>query len=245
MRPREEGEVRQVRRDRRPGGSPRRQSQARRSDGPRRASCSRTAPGKTLRVLVFAKGEKEREARGGRRRFRRQRRPRAKVQEGFMDFDRVIATPDMMGAVGKLGRILGPRGLMPNPKVGTVTFDVRTPSGGEGRQGRVPRREGGHRPRPHRQGLVRREALSPTTRRAHPGARSRRSRRPPRASTCGASPHVDDGPRRQDRPARVGGAKTEEAELMERAQTKTPQIGDDQGPLRQDDLGGLPRLTRE
>lgn len=80
--------------------------------------------GQQLRVLVFARGEKEREAReagadhvGGDELVQR-------VQEGFLDFDRVIATPDMMGAVGRLGRILGPRGLMPNPKVGTVTFDV-------------------------------------------------------------------------------------------------------------------------
>ncbi len=80
--------------------------------------------GQKLRVLVFAKGEKEREAVAAGADFAGSDELVAKVQEGFMDFDRVIATPDMMGAVGKLGRILGPRGLMPNPKVGTVTFDV-------------------------------------------------------------------------------------------------------------------------
>jgi large subunit ribosomal protein L1 len=80
--------------------------------------------GKTVRVLVFAKGEKEREAREAGADFAGSDDLVAKVSEGFIDFDRVIATPDMMGVVGKLGRILGPRGLMPNPKVGTVTFDV-------------------------------------------------------------------------------------------------------------------------
>jgi large subunit ribosomal protein L1 len=80
--------------------------------------------GKTVRVLVFAKGEKEREAREAGADLAGSDDLVAKVSEGFLDFDRVIATPDMMGAVGKLGRVLGPRGLMPNPKVGTVTFDV-------------------------------------------------------------------------------------------------------------------------
>ena len=80
--------------------------------------------GQSVRVLVFAKGEKEREAREAGADFAGSDDMVAKVSEGFMDFDRVIATPDMMGAVGKLGRVLGPRGLMPNPKVGTVTFDV-------------------------------------------------------------------------------------------------------------------------
>jgi large subunit ribosomal protein L1 len=80
--------------------------------------------GKTVRVLVFAKGEKEREARDAGADFAGSDELVAKVSEGFLDFDRVIATPDMMGTVGKLGKVLGPRGLMPNPKVGTVTFDV-------------------------------------------------------------------------------------------------------------------------
>jgi large subunit ribosomal protein L1 len=82
--------------------------------------------GQTVRVLVFARGEKDREAREAGADFVGADDMVAKVNEGFMDFDRVIATPDMMGAVGKLGRVLGPRGLMPNPKVGTVTFDVGT-----------------------------------------------------------------------------------------------------------------------
>lgn len=80
--------------------------------------------GQTVRVLVFAKGDKEREAREAGADFAGSDDMVAKVSEGFLDYDRVIATPDMMGAVGKLGRVLGPRGLMPNPKVGTVTFDV-------------------------------------------------------------------------------------------------------------------------
>jgi large subunit ribosomal protein L1 len=80
--------------------------------------------GQTVRVLVFAKGEKEAEAKAAGADFAGSDDMVAKVSEGFMDFDRVIATPDMMGAVGKLGKVLGPRGLMPNPKVGTVTFDI-------------------------------------------------------------------------------------------------------------------------
>jgi large subunit ribosomal protein L1 len=82
--------------------------------------------GKTSRVLVFARGEKEKEALEAGADFAGADELVQKVQEGFMDFDRVIATPDMMGAVGKLGRVLGPRGLMPNPKVGSVTQDVAT-----------------------------------------------------------------------------------------------------------------------
>jgi large subunit ribosomal protein L1 len=81
--------------------------------------------GKVARVLVLAKGEKEKEARdagadivGGEDIIKRIQ------EENWLEFDRVIATPDIMGAVGRIGKILGPRGLMPNPRVGTVTFDV-------------------------------------------------------------------------------------------------------------------------
>ena len=80
--------------------------------------------GKTNRVLVFAKGEKVSDAEAAGADFVGGDDLVAKINEGWLDFDTVIATPDMMGQVGRLGRVLGPRGLMPNPKVGTVTFDV-------------------------------------------------------------------------------------------------------------------------
>jgi len=97
----------------------------RKSDQMVRGSCTLpNGTGKEVRVLVFAKGEKEKEAMDAGADYTGGEDLVEKIKEGWLEFDRVIATPDMMGVVGKIGRILGPRGLMPNPKVGTVTQAV-------------------------------------------------------------------------------------------------------------------------
>jgi large subunit ribosomal protein L1 len=80
--------------------------------------------GKDVRVLVFAKGEKEAEALAAGADYAGSDELIAKIKDGWLEFDKTIATPDMMGEVGKIGRILGPRNLMPNAKLGTVTFDI-------------------------------------------------------------------------------------------------------------------------
>jgi len=100
----------------------------RKSDQMVRGSCVLpNGTGQNLRVLVFAKGDKEKEALEAGAEFVGGMELADKIaNEGWFEFDRVVATPDMMAVVGKIGRLLGPKGLMPNPKVGTVTADVKT-----------------------------------------------------------------------------------------------------------------------
>jgi large subunit ribosomal protein L1 len=90
--------------------------------------------GKSLRIVVFAKGEKEKEARDAGADEVGADDLAKKISDGWLDFDRLLATRDMMGVVGRLGKVLGPRGLMPNPKVGTVTQDIGRRAGAEGAQ---------------------------------------------------------------------------------------------------------------
>jgi ribosomal protein L1 len=114
--------------------------------------------GRSVRVAVFAKDAKADEARAAGADIVGAEDLVAKVQGGEIDFDRCIATPDMMPLVGRLGKVLGPRGMMPNPKVGTVTADIAAAVKGlQGRCGGISRREGRHRARWRRQGVLRRQ----------------------------------------------------------------------------------------
>ena len=158
--------------------------------------------GKDVKIAVFAKGDKAREAEEAGADYVGAEDLAERIQnENFTDFDVAIATPDMMPVVGRLGRILGPQGKMPNPKVGTVTMDVAQGRRGvQGRQGRVPHRPHGDRPHDDRQDLVPRRAPA----RELPGDPRGAD---PRQAVRGQGPvpalrraHLDDGPRHQGRP---------------------------------------------
>ena len=111
--------------------------------------------GKTVRVGVFARGAKAEEAKAAGADVVGADDLAALVQEGKIEFDRCIATPDMMGLVGRLGKVLGPRGLMPNPKLGTVTMDVKgAVTAAKAGQVEFRAEKAGHRPCRHRQGVA-------------------------------------------------------------------------------------------
>ena len=159
--------------------------------------------GKDVKIAVFAKGDKAREAEEAGADFVGAEDLAKRIQdEGFTDFDVAIATPDMMPVVGRLGRILGPQGKMPNPKVGTVTMDVKQGRRGvQGRQGRVPHRP--HRDRPHDRSARPRfedeqllENYQADRRGAHPREAVRGQGQVPAHDRDG----LHDGPRHQGRP---------------------------------------------
>ena len=144
--------------------------------------------GKIVRVAVFAQGEKAQEAlRAGADEVGGEDLVK-KIEAGWLEFDVAIATPDSMGMVGKLGKILGRRGLMPNPKAGTITFDVER-AVKEVKGGRVEFRvdKTGHRPRPDRQEQLRAERPASTTSPPWSTRSTGPSRPAPRASTSSRS----------------------------------------------------------
>ena len=151
--------------------------------------------GKELRVAVFAEGEKAKEAQEAGADIVGSADLAKKIEEGFTDFDVAIATPDQMGNVGKLGRILGPRGLMPNPKTGTVTMDVAK-AVQESKAGKLEYRtdRGANVHLPIGKKSFDEKRCSRTTRRSSRRS-SARSRRPRRAATSHDHDRDHDGPR--------------------------------------------------
>ena len=145
------------------------------------SSCAARSPcphglGKEVKIAVFAQGDKAREAEEAGADIVGAEDLAKKVEEGFTDFDVAIATPDLMPVVGRLGRVLGPQGKMPNPKVGTVTMDVAQGRRGvQVRQGRVPHRPHRHRAPGDRQDELRRAAAAGELRSRDRGAHARQA----------------------------------------------------------------------
>ena len=154
--------------------------------------------GKSLRVVVFAKGDKVDEAKAAGADEVGGPELAEKIKGGWTDFDVCIAAPDMMGVVGPLGKVLGPRGLMPSPRAGTVTPDVAKVSQGvQGRQGRVPQRRRRQRPRRGGQAELRRAETGREHLRLH------QSRVRPEAGRGQGTVHQGDRHQRHDEPERA------------------------------------------
>ena len=169
---------RQVRRVGRRRGQPRRRREEVRPDRARLGRAAGRAPARTVRVAVFAQGDKAKAAQDAGADIVGFDDLAARIKEGFMEFDVVIASPDAMRVVGQLGQILGPRGLMPNPKVGTVTADVVTAvKNAKAGPGPVPHRQGRHHPVHDRPRVVRARAAQDQPARADRGAEQGEARR--------------------------------------------------------------------